>query len=388
MKGKKIGILTQPLKQNYGGLLQAYVLQTVLKRMGYTPIIIDRHKVSPKWRRLASHIKTLLLKGVGRGRSFTYWPSQHEESLMAHHTDYFINKYIQPKSKRLYTNKELLDYVAQQKMDAFVVGSDQVWRPRYSPHLPTYFLDFLEDNKEVKKIAYAASFGVDAWEFSKSETRMAKRLAPLFDAISVREDSGVSLCKEYLKVDAQHVLDPTLLLAKEDYIALFEAEKEPRSEGDLFTYILDATAEKSEMIAQIANELSLTPFAVQAKTNQRSRKNYKHHIDDLIVPPVTKWLRAFYDAKFVVTDSFHGCVFSILFNKPFIAIGNHDRGLARFNSLLSSFGLANRLFFGDSTCSDMKQVVKSKIDWDSVNSNLTNKKEYSLSFIKENMYEE
>ena len=305
---------------------------------------------------------------------------------MAQHTDYFIKKYIQPKSDRLYTSKRFLDFVNQERFDAFVVGSDQVWRPCYSPHLPTYFLDFVKDNNRVKKTAYAASFGVDAWEFSESETKMAKRLAPLFDAISVREDSGVSLCKEYLNVDAKHVLDPTLLLAKEDYIALFEAENEPRSEGDLFTYILDATTSKSEIIAQVANELSLTPFAVQAKTNKRSRKNYKHHIDDLIVPPVTKWLRAFYDAKFVVTDSFHGCVFSILFNKPFIAIGNHDRGLARFNSLLSNFNLENRLTFEDSDSIDREQRIKSKIDWDSVNSNLTNKKEYSLSFIKENMY--
>ena len=104
----RIGILTQPLFNNYGGLLQAYALQTVLKRMGHTPIIIDRqHGYLPQWRKLASPLKTLLLKSIGKNRPFTYFPTQREKSLVAQHTDYFINKYIQPKSKRLYTKASI-----------------------------------------------------------------------------------------------------------------------------------------------------------------------------------------------------------------------------------------------------------------------------------------
>lgn len=379
MKNKKIGILTQPLHQNYGGLLQAYALQLTLKRMGYKPCIIDRFEKRPSaLRKLASHFKTIIYKSFGKTRDYTYWPSFEEEKFISQHTDYFIDKYIQPKSPRLYTKQELNDFVEEQKFSAFVVGSDQVWRPRYSPHLPTYFLDFVKNKSSIKKIAYAASFGVDRWEYTNVEAKIAKELAPLFDAISVREDSGVDICAKYLGVEADHVLDPTMLLNKEDYISLFKSEGESQSGGDLFSYILDSTDERAEIIAFIANKLSLIPFSVQAKSQVKSRSNYKKNIDDLIIPPVSKWLRAFYDAKFVVTDSFHGCVFSIIFNKPFIALGNKDRGLARFNSLLSLYGLENRLYNGELESFET-------INWASINSIRMNLKDKSLDFLISNL---
>src|SRR5690606_25016520 len=108
-----------------------------------------------------------------------------------------------------------------------------------SPQLSTFFLDFLENNFYVKKIAYAASFGVSNWEFNNEQTKIFSKLLKLFDAVSVREDSAVELCDNYLGVKATHLLDPTLLLNKEDYELLLENEEKYESTGELFTYILN-----------------------------------------------------------------------------------------------------------------------------------------------------
>lgn len=109
------------------------------------------------------------------------------------------------------------DLTQKYGLDAYVVGSDQVWRPAFNlgPRLGNMFLDFAGD--DVKKISYAASFGCKEWEYTEEQERMCGKLAKRFDAISVREASGVDLCKEHFGVDATLVLDPTLLLNKEDY---------------------------------------------------------------------------------------------------------------------------------------------------------------------------
>src|SRR5690606_30541311 len=134
------------------------------------------------------------------------------------------------------------------KFSAVVVGSDQVWRPRYSPNIYNFFLDFLKNNSTIKKVAYAASFGTEDWEYTEEQTREARELIKHFNAVSVRESSGVLLCDKYLnRKDAVHVLDPTLLLKAEDYNQLINKTKK---EIGLFTYVLDETKEKLDFIKQ------------------------------------------------------------------------------------------------------------------------------------------
>ena len=206
-------------------------------------------------------------------------------------------------------------------------------------------------------------------------------MAKLFDAISVREDSGIALCEKHLDVDAIHVLDPTLLLEKEDYIKLVEKAKEPISGGNLFCYILDNKDSIENGIKEIEQKLSLKSFQVKAKISKGTISKGEK-LKDHVIPSPTKWLRAFMDAEMVFTDSFHGCVFSIIFNKPFWVIGNKERGNARFDSLLKQFNLENRRF-------DINEINKidltQPIDWEKVN---TIKKEWqdkSLNFLKENL---
>lgn len=330
----KIAILTQPLGPNYGGILQAFALQHVLREMGHQPITIDRRgKLSPL-RATASLAKGGLLWMAGRQRRIRRWPSPMESEIICRHTNRFVSEHI-TRSVPIKTTDQLRHYAEQESFDAFVVGSDQVWRKAYSPCMPNYFLDFLPEDSQAKRIAYATSFGINKWEFTEAETQLYSRLAKRFDLISVREDSAVGLCREHLGVEATHVLDPTMLVDRSVYEELAMSRYAHPSKGDLFCYILDRTPEKSRLVRETAEERGLIPFEILP----REYRNLPPGADlsMVVMPPVEQWLRSFMDAKFVITDSFHGTVFSILFEKPCTVIQNSSRGNDRFQSLLKMF---------------------------------------------------
>ena len=168
-----------------------------------------------------------------------------------------------------------------------------------------------------------------------------------------------------------------MLLEKEEYIKLYEKTKTAKSEGTLFCYILDRGKTKDAIINHVAREKRLMPFFVNSRHEEPDAP-----LEERIQQPVEKWLRAFYDAEFVITDSFHACVFSIIFNKPFIVYGNKDRGLARFNSLLSIFELEERIV---STKEEALKALTAPIDWNKVNLIHEQWKEKSMSFLIENL---
>ena len=210
---------------------------------------------------------------------------------------------------------------------------------------------------------------------------MCSALAKKFDGLSVREDSGVVLCKTHLGVDAKHVLDPTMLLEKEEYEDVVNKENEPESNGNLFYYFLDDNAEKQNLIRAIEHGCNKVSFNCMPSKKIKNGKEIKN-IEDYIYPSPTKWLRSFIDADMVVTDSFHGTVFSIIFNKPFWVIYNAHRGNTRFDSLLRLFGLDERII----DISDYSKIdFNKKFDWDRVNSIRTAKKQEALDFLTNNL---
>ena len=378
----KIGIITQPLHTNYGGLLQNYALQQALKRLGHEPITLDQDFYNPSRLRIyLACIKTFILRllGEGKNRTYPFYVSNKQKSKIRKNTDYFINKYIL-KAPILDTTRQFRKYTIDKQLDALIVGSDQVWRPIYNRNVLCSFFDFAK-GLSVKKIAYAASFGVDYWEFNRQQTERAKELIRDFCTISVREHSGIDLCRKYLGCDAIHVLDPTMLIDKEDYIRLVEKENEPVRKGNLFTYILDESDEKKLIIEKVASELELTPFT-SMPIHEVSRYSIKTDLESCVFPPVTQWLRSFMDAKFVVCDSFHGAVFSIIFNKPFLIIGNKERGMTRFNCLLDTFELHNRMI---DNVADVHSLVNTPIGWENVNRIREEMKTYSIQFLKSNL---
>ncbi|MBN2903995.1 MAG: polysaccharide pyruvyl transferase family protein, partial [Enterococcus sp.] len=206
----KIGILTQHFLLNYGGIIQNFALQQVLLKLGHEPLTFEHDTCYSRTRwllRTAKQIlKTRSLKGL------PVYPI-YQGRVGNKNFIKFVLKNI-----RSVTVKDFTPGLTQiYGLDAYVVGSDQVWRPAFNlgPRLVNMFLDFAGD--DVKKISYAASFGCKEWEYTEEQELQCGKLAKRFDAISVREASGVDLCKEHFGVDATLVLDPTLLLDKEDY---------------------------------------------------------------------------------------------------------------------------------------------------------------------------
>lgn len=369
----KIGILTQPLHANYGGLLQNYALQQVLLRAGHEVETIDWYPSYNSLRERLYRVKRAMLSVFFPEKypKLRYKITEEERKVIQRNTNHFISTYIHHTKTIMF--KDGFSHQAKEgNYDAYVVGSDQCWRPRYNTFLSSMFLDFAKEEK-TKRIAYAASFGTDQWEFTQEMTSICAPLAQKFDFVSVREDSGVKLCKEHLGVNAVHVLDPTLLLTKEDYIRLIEAEKEPKAQGTLFNYILDPDTVKSAFINRVAKERGIKSFQVLPKYQEetRTKEDVKNRIEDCVFPGVTSWLRAFMDAEMTIVDSFHGMVFSIIFNKPFWVIGNANRGMSRFTSLLKVFHLEDRLL----DANHLKDVdINRPIDWPSVNAILEQKR--------------
>lgn len=362
----KIGIITQPLRYNYGGILQNYALQTVLRRLGHSPETL----VLPEGEDIAlnSRIKGFIRKVMTafsdkRGRLFHVlrWS---ETLTLSTHLRPFIKKHI--------VVKQFDEYPKSNEYDCYIVGSDQVWRPMYS-NLDNAYLSFASEWNNIIRVAYAASFGTDEWEYTKIQTEKYSKLVSLFNAISVREESGVVLCKGHFNINAQHVLDPTLLLTKEDYIKGLKLNIARKNEG-LFYYLLDYDEEKKSFVEGIAKNNGWGTYTVNSKVENASLP-----IEERIQPPVEEWLQAIIDADFVVTDSFHGMAFSINFNKPFVVIVNKKRGASRFESLLSRTGQSNRLLYKISNNLNIDTLLEEP------NVNLDRLREASIVFIENNL---
>lgn len=357
----KVAILTQPLGHNYGGLLQAYALQTYLRRIGCEVEILDRRAPSSVHSRVKSLTLNLLRLMMGRIKSLNI---DSRQAIALSELTAFRESRL-GMSPTTTSEQAVRDYYRKRNFDAYVVGSDQVWRPRYSPSILNFYLDFLNDiESPALRIAYAASFGVDSWEYTDNLTKECRDLVKQFDAISVRETSALQICKDKLGISAKCVVDPTLLLDPKDYDTLIKDCKETKRRGGVLAYILDSAQEKRVIANMVGDSLNVDIFSIKPELSA-ARVRAKD-LDKCRFPSVETWLQAFRNASYVVTDSFHGTVFSILFNKPFISVGNTERGMARFESLLSQFGLTERLV---ETCQDVsKELILSDIDWVSVNS--------------------
>ena len=378
----KIGILTQPLHDNYGGLLQAYALKEILKNLSHDVVIINRVRTpSNPWRIIASKIKHTL-KGSNLPKAQPL-PALHK-SIISQHTSAFREKYIPEQSHLITSNKEMKK-LNNDDFDAFIVGSDQCWRPRYSPQIENFFLDFAESVPNIKRISYAASFGTSNWEFTVKQTNTCKKLLGNFDAISVREKSGVKLVEQHLgRSDAIHVLDPTMLLAKEHYQQIIEQENPKTSKGNLKVYVLDKTTKKNAFISDIEQRLGMKQFEVMPKKRLQSNTVTDDTAVDFQYPSPAQWLKGFADANFVITDSFHGTVFSILFNIPFVSIANVHRGSARFESVLGMFGLSNRLVT-DINDINIDDLLNTEINWEDVNAILKSERVKAIHFLTSNL---
>lgn len=379
---KKIGVITHPTISNYGGILQAYALQTVLKRMGFEPEVIEKRlypKQLTKLEKLYLYPYRIFEKKIlHRNCKIKTEEIQYNKVKFR----YEAGKYTMPFVDKYVRHRYIYDYDELKPNDYFaiIVGSDQIWKQRtlylWRMKIENAYLDFAK-GWPIKRLSYAASFGFSEWDYDEGQTQRCKELLAKFDAVSCREDSGEDFCKTYLGYkDACTVLDPTMLLDDTDYLALCPKESSLNQNG-VMCYVLDKN-ERSEKIKELVqNQLGCSSFEVMAKSKSASAP-----IEERIQPPVEEWIEGFKNASFVVTDSFHACAFAILFRKPFVAIVNKDRGEARFYSLLDQFGLRDRLI-SEVDEERVKSIVARPLCIDQ--SVLNAKRAYSMGFLKKNL---
>ena len=326
--------------------------------------------------------KSLMNKTIGKNdtKIINYNPTNFNFIKRIFHffTGLSFNEY---NNKFLKISKEICDSENLRELnnefDTFVVGSDQVWRTIWLKEKSLhYFFDFVNDDK--KKIAYAASFGVDYWEGDKKLTEEIKHLIKRFDHISVREESGIDICKNIFGVDnAVCVLDPTLMISREDYQPILDdwQDKSHLKKKYIAHMLLDDTKELRNESQEIANYL-------KAEINHIKGKSFKILGRDItFYNKVSQWLTYLKDAELVITDSFHCTVFSLIFHKKFVVVANKARGVARLETLLSKAGLEDRFF------TDIKDVMKSgildkEIDYNEVDKKLEVHRKYSMDFLK------
>lgn len=359
----KIGILTQRIRGNYGGVLQNYALQYVLKEFGHIPITIDEQPV--KFRKDILYylrvFKRLLLKVAGNKKVKYISPQKYMDVYM---NPYAHSGFVSSKISRIFKQYPLSPSITQEEgFDCYIVGSDQVWRPDYQTNLGNCFLDFTS-HQEVKRGAYAASFGVDNWMIDTENTRLIKHNCQKFDMITVREDVGVKLCQDFLSVKAKHVLDPTMLLTATHYRELYSIISST-NKSEVIVYLLDENKEKCNYVNRYCS--------LHGK-----KCEYIGKVVDSQYDSIESWLHGIDNADYVITDSFHGAVFSIIFNKQFVVFGNKERGQSRFLSLLRMFGLEDRLIGLDSEIDSLQPI-----NYDKINNILSIKKEESLKVLIE-----
>ncbi len=356
----KIAILTQPLGKNYGGILQNYALQQFLLKRGHDVLTLNIATTLyfRRWMQNMAYQMFVLLKSLNCRDKM----SEQLKEIFGKKKKYaelfrFIRQQLKL-SEKITTIRQLNNY---RNFDCYIVGSDQVWRPEYSPDILSYFLNFLPLDNPAMKIAYAASFGISEFRLPEEKKKKCKELAQRFNRISVREDSGIDLCSRELEFDSVLVPDPTFLLSRDDYKSILD-KAELSGSGKIVTYILDSTCEKEKIIQDFQSQSGLPILSLLGGQQKMFA--------------VEDWISAISSAGFVITDSFHGTVFSILFQRNFIVVSNSGRGIDRISSLLKIMGLEDRLYRGPSAIRSL-----SPIDYCKVSKRLEEYRQTGIDFL-------
>lgn len=372
----KIGIVTFFCVPNYGAMLQAYALWKYLEERGHEVEFIDyafgNTRRIPLWKCFVAR------------RLHNYFDVIRKKLKSYVRFDIVSFSDVFPRTKRLETFAELETIGV--RYDAIIVGSDQMWNPLWcsGENLPVVMLDFAA--KGVKRIAYAVSFGTKEWKQEQNAAE-AGRLLREFDAISVREESGMKLVQELSgRDDAKWMVDPTLLHSASFYESLLNVECRKRHRY-VFSYMLEEWM-NDENLESVIQAVMAAKGIDEIHTDKVSVGGLWSPIckmfDVQSKVPVGTWLSEIANSDFVVTNSFHGTVFSILFHRPFVAMpvsGKMSGMNERIVSLLSMAGLRSRIV-NIEDLDGCRDVVGSVINWDEVDRKLDAERLRSDIFLK------
>ena len=325
---KKIGIVTVHHYHNYGSMLQAFATQYALeKQCNCKAEIIDvcppgmfyaskeiydfehpsDYDFCMKTFRKKNTVKSIVLDFLHHSRIFRtiQWVYNNKNKGKVNYGEFASFRSNYHLSKKTYRTEDLYDHTPQ--YDGYVVASDQVWNAFITFNNPVYFLTFAYQN--TSKMAYASSIVLP--EIPQNAQKDFVRGIKNLDYISLREKESAMLVTQMTGRDAKHVLDPTLLLNKQDWETV--AAKSSEIGDYVLTYFLQPTDFMYKLAEKVANDLGIKLIHIEpSKQYTKDGITYSGPIS------VEKWLRLFMDARIVVTNSFHGMAFSTNFNIPFI----------------------------------------------------------------------
>lgn len=366
----KIGILTHWWSNdNYGQQLQCYALQKYLRDAGHEPFLIRYYphndNIKPPFLKRVKNaitnpilfyrsIKTIVKQLVKKKTTNQFNKARNFEG--------FRNKYIKQSNVIYYSYNQLKENPPE--AEAYIVGSDQVWglnarRISYSRNrLNAWFLNF--GSEDTLRISYAAS-----WGDKKIPEQQAKEIEPLlrkFDFVSVRESSGIFICEQCGIKNARWMPDPTLLFQSDVYRALFQGIKSSVEGGDyiLFYWLDNGTKNPKVEVMKWASNNNLLVVYVTGNTDKSDSMQKDVSIEE--------WLYLIDNSKYVITNSFHCCLFSMVFHVPFGVIpleGKMERLNERMYSLFRSLEIEDRFIYHHNY-----DFVKNSIDYRSFDKNL------------------
>lgn len=364
MNTKKVGLVNYYYSNNnYGAVIQAYALQEILSKMGYNVEIIDFRNSSRRIDRFLREIRLI--------------NSPHNSFEL------FRKKYLKLSYRRFYWPFQL--QLTKFDYDVVIVGSDQMWRADFNssktkiaPHT-IFYLSFLTNN--VKRLAYAISFGVDYWNTGKFKRYNDKVIAEIrkFYAVSVREKQGIKICADNFGIDVSLVLDPTLLIDKSCFDNLIP-NIQAKELNQIAYYKLDHSSEFEKTLNFLSVYTKIKLQDIYHKDTPESKNLFEYL-------SIQDWLGCIRDSAMVVTDSYHCVCLSIIFHKKFIYFTNIQRGVSRIESLLSVLGISNRIY------SSFEAVVSDRrweepIEYSLVDKKLNKLKSDSINFLYKSLLNE
>ena len=356
----KVGIITYHCSNNYGAQLQAYALRRVIQKLGHKAEVLDCNT-------------------VGKGKIFT-WSLHSLRAFLGSLRNNILSLVSERERHRLFhdfsqtmiglskpclTKRELDE--KSRCYDFMITGSDQVWHPQICEGQTCFFLDL--PIKGEQKISYAPSFGVP--DYNADEVNRYMPFIKGIKHLSVREEQGRKIIKKYTGRDAKLVLDPTMLLTYEEWddIAI-----SPKYKDYLFYFtILDEPDGADDMVRRMAKERGLKIVRIGGV-----RDIAKPGFINARASGPREFLGLIRGASFIVTSSFHGSVFSILYEKEFLSICNNNNRNSRLETLMSNLGLSNYLVHDVQTYSIQSYQC---IDYNNVNKTLHRLREDSMSFL-------
>ena len=380
----RVGIVSLPLTYNIGGILQSFALVEICKTKGWRPFVLTRRRsrrfcalkllVSAKWKCV------YLLSAIATKLKFSFLLSY---PLIA--TQSFKNRYI-PCSNVIFFDDDLLSrWSFRQEIDMFICGSDQIWNPSSFPSLRFAFAQF-DISRRTKRVAFAPSLGHGLNRFSSFQSKQISNYLQSFTKISCREESGVDLISSLTTHPVILMPDPTFVVNKEVYKTFASNADYPFPHRYLFAYILDPSITILKSIARIAKANNLVPISFfplyyKAIICRHSSLLQRLGIKVVTSPSPENWLGGIDSASLVITDSFHGSVFSLILNTPFYSLINENRGPARFMQLKQTFDIAD-IFLKPKDLYSQPQEIPS-INWERVNYTIAGLAKSAHSFFED-----